>query len=450
MSRKLVIFNDCSWIPPQSRSKQRNVPGNASLASQCLLPETLGGVDQISFIQEDGPKFGLRTLLNRHLGLGIRKEVLSAYRFLIQNYIQGDEIYLFGAGRGGYVMHKLAELISISGLVSAGSVESISKAYVYAQLDEQSRNGPSGQAVRVAFSSQQVPIHMLGCWDIVGHKGVPNRVMKHLSRLWLDRLDNTISQNIKSAYHALSLDEDCRHKAPHIWTGVQSNRSSVVEQVWFAGRHQNITGGRRDCRLSDIALRWMISKAQTHGLEFDPEKVEEITSPDPMGTMAPPQKEPSQRHRRPGHAETHFARKQLAGSEKIHHTVFKKQQADADYAPKALASLPAESLGVSYDLELKQFLNRKHNRLVVNSPASVLLDKRRYNGNMLDISEGGARVWLQLDVPVGTIITLRSSALDEKDITGEVVWTKDNTLGVEFQQSQNLHAEEPASTQTLH
>ncbi len=450
MSRKLVIFNDCSWIPPQDRSKKRVVPGNAALASQCLLLETLSGTDQIAFVQENGPKYNLRSFLNRHLGIGIKSEILSAYQFLIQNYIQGDEIYLIGAGRGAYVMHKLAELISISGLVNAGSAESISKAYIYAQLDDPARTGPSGQALRVGFSSRQVPIRMLGCWDTVGHKGVPNRVTKHLSRLWMDRLDTTVGKNIKSAYHALSLDEDSKHRAPHVWTGVHSNLSGVVEQVWFAGRHQNVTGGRRDCRLSDIALHWMISKAEEQGLEFDPEKVEELTSPDPMGTIAPASLNHRVRLRKPGYAESQFARKQMAGAEKIHHTVFEKQDADEEYSPKALASLPADSLKVSYDQEIKQFLNRKHNRLSVNSPASVLLDKRRYNGNMLDISEGGARVWLQLDVPVGTVVTLRTSALDKKDISGEVVWTRDNTLGVEFQQTQDLHSDEKSDSPAIH
>ncbi len=68
----------------------------------------------------------------------------------------------------------------------------------------------------------------------------------------------------------------------------------------------------------------------------------------------------------------------------------------------------------------------------MNCPATLLVDQSRYNGNVVDFSEGGARIWLHLDVPVGTTVTLRSPVLLEADYNARVVWKKDQSVGVEF------------------
>ncbi len=41
-------------------------------------------------------------------GFGLDKNVLDAYRFLIRNYEDGDDIYLFGFSRGAYTVRVLA------------------------------------------------------------------------------------------------------------------------------------------------------------------------------------------------------------------------------------------------------------------------------------------------------------------------------------------------------
>ena len=42
--------------------------------------------------------------------------------------------------------------------------------------------------------------------------------------------------------------------------------NGYVEQVWFAGVHSNVGGGYPRTGLSDVALQWMLTKAQAHGL----------------------------------------------------------------------------------------------------------------------------------------------------------------------------------------
>jgi uncharacterized protein (DUF2235 family) len=83
--------------------------------------------------------------------------------------------------------------------------------------------------------------------------------------------DQTLSSTVKCAYHALAIDEKRAPFSPTLWeksNTVVHNKdyTQKMEQRWFAGEHSNIGGGYADCGLSNIALQWLISKAQEAGL----------------------------------------------------------------------------------------------------------------------------------------------------------------------------------------
>jgi uncharacterized protein (DUF2235 family) len=58
------------------------------------------------------------TILGLATGYGLDDNVLAAYEFLINNYEEGDDIYLFGFSRGAYTVRVLAGLIHKVGLLS--------------------------------------------------------------------------------------------------------------------------------------------------------------------------------------------------------------------------------------------------------------------------------------------------------------------------------------------
>src|SRR5579863_6534333 len=58
------------------------------------------------------------TILGLATGYGLDSNVLAAYRFLINNYDDGDAIYLFGFSRGAYTVRVLAALIHKVGLLA--------------------------------------------------------------------------------------------------------------------------------------------------------------------------------------------------------------------------------------------------------------------------------------------------------------------------------------------
>lgn len=48
---------------------------------------------------------------------------MGAYKFLMQAYTFGDDLYFFGFSRGAYVARFLAEMLDHVGLLSAGNEE---------------------------------------------------------------------------------------------------------------------------------------------------------------------------------------------------------------------------------------------------------------------------------------------------------------------------------------
>ncbi len=57
-------------------------------------------------------------ILGLATGYGLDDKVLQSYLFLVHNYEEGDQIYLFGFSRGAYTVRVLAGLIHKVGLIS--------------------------------------------------------------------------------------------------------------------------------------------------------------------------------------------------------------------------------------------------------------------------------------------------------------------------------------------
>ena len=55
----------------------------------------------------------------------------------------------------------------------------------------------------------------------------------------------------------------------------------VLEQVWFAGVHSNVGGSYPQTGLSDIALLWMMAKAEACGLAIDRNRMAAVNHPQP-------------------------------------------------------------------------------------------------------------------------------------------------------------------------
>ena len=67
-----------------------------------------------------GRRVGL--LLGKAFGAGLQQNVEDAYRYLMDRYLPGDQLFLFGFSRGAYTVRALAGMLHLCGLLQKGSV----------------------------------------------------------------------------------------------------------------------------------------------------------------------------------------------------------------------------------------------------------------------------------------------------------------------------------------
>lgn len=216
-------------------------------------------------------------------GVGLSKNIEDGYRFLLHNYEDGDELFLFGFSRGAYTARSLAGLIRNCGLLKKIHADRFPEAYqLYRSFD-----APPDSAIASQFRNdycRQPEITFIGVWDTVGALGIPICFLDQLARKKHEFHDVRLSSHVKYAYQALAIDERRKPFVPAIWQ-TKPAASQTVEQVWFAGVHSNIGGGYRDTGLSDLSFLWMTEKAHGVGLALDDVFVAEIAQPNHAGVL---------------------------------------------------------------------------------------------------------------------------------------------------------------------
>ncbi len=284
MARRIVVCADGTWNEPDQTDRDRSAPSNVVKIARAVRPVAADGSSQTVFY---GSGVGTGAGLWDHVtggafGKGISKHIVDAYRFLVDNHAEGDELFFFGFSRGAYTVRSLAGLIRNGGLVRKEHADRIQQAYaLYRKRDEGPDTDEAGR-FRDAFS-KVVRVKFIGVWDTVGALGVPVRPLRFWTKSRYEFHDVKLSRSIDHAYHALAVDERRKAFAPTLWEQQEGSGSQAMEQRWFAGAHCNVGGGYEDSDLSDIAFRWMADKARSCGLDLGGR---EATTPEnPLGRL---------------------------------------------------------------------------------------------------------------------------------------------------------------------
>ncbi len=272
MSKRIVICSDGTWNIPDQKDRGEVRPTNVAKMALSIAPEgTDDKIQRVFYDKGVGTGWGLNRWLGGAFGVGISKNIEDAYRFLIENYKDGDEIYLFGFSRGAYAVRSTAGLIRNCGLLKKEYANKYKDAYkLYRRRDNKSHpNSVEAQLFRKAYS-HEVRIKFIGVWDTVGALGIPLGGLRFVNKLLgLEFHDVKLSSYVDNAYQALAIDERRKPFLPAIWEKQGHAIHQKLEQVWFAGVHSNVGGGYKDTGLSDIAFLWMKEKAELCGLSFD-------------------------------------------------------------------------------------------------------------------------------------------------------------------------------------
>ena len=206
-------------------------------------------------------------------GVGVRGNVVEAYRYLMDCYEPGDEVYLFGYSRGAHTVRVLAGILHRCGLLTKGSENLIP--YMTHVYDERKHNDIAA-GFKGTFSRQCKP-HFIGVWDTVASVG------------WLRRAqfsDNRLNGDVTYGYQALSVDENREHFRPSVWEEDAMPEGQTIEQVWFPGCHADVGGQEADRGISDIPLEWMLRNAKQKGLRLRRDWRASLR-PDPTGDITP-------------------------------------------------------------------------------------------------------------------------------------------------------------------
>ncbi|MEV6643571.1 DUF2235 domain-containing protein [Amycolatopsis sp. NPDC051371] len=274
MKKRLVICCDGTW-----NSLKQPARTNVSKVWDAVPGEAADGVRQLTcYLKGVGAGLPLvGHLAGGAFGWGLSANVRDAYKFVVENYAPGDELFFFGFSRGAYTARSTVGLIRNCGILRAEHAGLVGEAYrLYRNRD--SATGPDMPAA-VRFRAEHAhadvtPVRFIGVWDTVGALGIPlsgGRLLHLVNRRWQFH-DMTLSSTVQSAFQALAVDEHRKSYVPAVWqpSPKRAERNQEREQVWFSGAHSDVGGGYQEHDLSDIALRWLANRAERCGLHFDP------------------------------------------------------------------------------------------------------------------------------------------------------------------------------------
>ncbi|KIJ41275.1 hypothetical protein M422DRAFT_172643 [Sphaerobolus stellatus SS14] len=211
--------------------------------------------------------------LDTAIAWNLGSHILDGYKFVMQNYREGDRLCIFGFSRGAYTARCLVGMIDKVGVLPSWNTEQLP--FAYSMYNDTSLKGlERSRDFRHTFSTK-VDIHFVGVWDTVESVGIIPR----------EKPFATSDNVVRHFRHALALDEHRAKFKANTWNYlterekmilhylderdakngiavVAERPASDVKEVWFAGCHCDVGGGSvsNDTRynMARIPLRWMI------------------------------------------------------------------------------------------------------------------------------------------------------------------------------------------------
>jgi uncharacterized protein (DUF2235 family) len=272
MAKRLVLCCDGTWNRPDETREGIPAPTNVAKIEMAVARQDGPGTQQLVHYEEGVGTQRFERIRGGAFGYGLTRNILNCYRWLVENYEPGDELFFFGFSRGAYTARSTVGLVRNAGILEHQHIDQIKAAYrLYRDPDkEKEPRGIAATIFRRQFSHPDTTIRFIGVWDTVGALGIPidGKRLPLLTNHWTFH-DVTLSSKVLFAYHALAIDEKRGPFKPALWEKKEDVPGQTVEQVWFAGVHSDVGGGYADPSLSEIPLLWMVDKARGCGLEFD-------------------------------------------------------------------------------------------------------------------------------------------------------------------------------------
>ena len=126
--KRIAVFCDGTWNTPDKSEEGKLCQTNVVKMANALSPVSTNGIKQLLYYDTGIGSEGdmLQRIFDGATGTGISKKILQAYRFVINNYEPGDELFLFGFSRGAFTVRSLSGLIRNSGILKIENLDQVS------------------------------------------------------------------------------------------------------------------------------------------------------------------------------------------------------------------------------------------------------------------------------------------------------------------------------------
>lgn len=249
----------------------------------------------------------LEYLFNGATGSDMGKDCIRTYTYIVKNFSEDYEIWMFGLSRGSYTVRCVAGMINNCGILkrrTASGVldeeeidelcEEVYQIYRSPYEEDHPKAGNMLDFKRRASYDIKTPVKFMGILDTVGSLGIPTLdggIGLHYPKFY----DQIISSTVEKVYHACSFHdrlwcfEPCRAlRDPNVQA---QNPNLEIHEKWFPGCHYDL-GRQRFCFLrhgsnfietafgrllnplsnviepnhvlGDLVLKWMLTSIQTH------------------------------------------------------------------------------------------------------------------------------------------------------------------------------------------
>ncbi len=200
-------------------------------------------------------------------GIGIYENIAQAYRFLMQHWQPGDQIFLFGFSRGAFTARCVGGLVTQFGVLRP-EAEAMVPTLLHVYFLDRERHRDVYQRTRAQISqlftseaAREAPVWFVGVWDTVASVGMP------LIGKQITGSPTIVGKRFMHVRQALALDEHRYTFAPRPYEiergyDYAAHQQSVAQQ-WFSGAHCDVGGGYPNAQtgLSQQALLWLVQEA---------------------------------------------------------------------------------------------------------------------------------------------------------------------------------------------
>jgi hypothetical protein len=272
--RRLIVCCDGTWNWPDAQRET-----NVVRLLRALKPVDNGIAQIVHYHEGVGTGNLLDRIVGGGAGIGLSASVKACYGFLVDNYQEHDEIFLFGFSRGAYVMRSLAGFIGEIGMMRKHNMHRFAEVWNWYWRAKNKRK-PEQLEQLAPDRCRHVDIECIGVWDTVGALGIPG---SRLCAATFEFHETSLGPHVRHAFQALAIDERRGNFQGAVWVPFDPGRRlrgapheeapqaaapahdgppQVLEQAWFPGVHSNVGGGYPEHGVSDTPYLWMLSKLQ--------------------------------------------------------------------------------------------------------------------------------------------------------------------------------------------